>query len=241
MARSEDKTKQAIKDIKAAFPSSAGEMHFIRLDLSDMTTIKASVDQFRSREDKLHLLFNNAGVAFPEKGSKTKQGYELQLGVNCVGPFGLTKLLAPTLAAAAAASAPGAVRVVWVASSAAEQPSPRGVVERLAAVSAGQDSFAQYSTSKLGNYLHATEFAARHRGDGVVSVSLNPGNLDSDLWRTQGRFAHWLMRKTVLYPTVYGAYTCLFAALSPEITLENSGTYGRCPRQTRHGDERTQC
>lgn len=120
MARSDEKTRQAMGDIKTAEPQSTGELCFIRLDLSDLTTIKASADAFLARETQLHLLFNNAGVGYPEKGTTTKQGYELQLGVNCVGPYGLTESLAPTLVSTAQASTPGSVRVVWVSSSAAE-------------------------------------------------------------------------------------------------------------------------
>lgn len=44
----------------------------------------------------------------------------------------------------------------------------------------------KYGVSKAGNYLHATEFAKRYREDGIVSVPLNPGNLSSELYRSQG-------------------------------------------------------
>lgn len=87
MARSEDKTLAAMESIRADVPNSAGALHFIRLDLSDLASVKAAADAFLSREQKLHLLFNNAGVGYPEKGATTAQGHELQLGVNCIGPF----------------------------------------------------------------------------------------------------------------------------------------------------------
>jgi retinol dehydrogenase-12 len=62
----------------------------------------------------------------PPQGSKTKQGYELQLGTNDVAPFLFTKLLTPTLVKTAKESSPGSVRVVWVSSSVAEGASPKG-------------------------------------------------------------------------------------------------------------------
>jgi hypothetical protein len=37
----------------------------------------------------------------------------------------------------------------------------------------------------VGSYFHAVEFAKRYRADGVVSLSLDPGMLDSDLYRHQ--------------------------------------------------------
>ncbi|KAI1195136.1 hypothetical protein F5X97DRAFT_309092 [Nemania serpens] len=224
LARSEEKTKKAIESIKAAVPKSSGELVYLRLDLADLTTIKATVAQFLGRESQLHLLFNNAGVAFPAAGSKTAQGYPVEIGVNCVGTFALTRLLTPAIASTARASPPDSVRVVWVSSSAGEAFSPRNfvrTVERAEALSAKD----RYFGSKLGNFLHGAEYATRHRADGVVSVSLNPGALDSDLWREQPSFLRSLMRATLLHPPIYGAYTCLFAAFSSEITLENSGTY----------------
>lgn len=224
MARSKDKTLEAMDDIKLSVEKSTGELHFIKLDLSDIPSIKKSAEEFLARESQLHLLFNNAGVGYPEKGATTKQGYELQLGVNCVGPYGFTKLLAPTLAATAKVSPPASVRVVWVSSSAAESITPKAFIKALPHLDQ-QGAMDLYSISKLGNYLHATEFAARYRSEGVVSVSLNPGALDSDFWRSQGGLTTLLLRKTVLHPPVYGAYTNIFAGFSPEITLENSGTH----------------
>lgn len=236
LARSEEKTKKAIESIKAAVPKSSGQLTFLRLDLADLTTIKATVAQFLSRESQLHLLFNNAGVAFPAAGSKTAQGYPVEIGVNCIGAFALTQLLTPTIVSTAKASPPNSVRVIWVASNAAEAFSPKNFVqniERGNALSAKD----RYFGSKLGNFLHGAEYATRHKADGVVSVSLNPGALDSELWREQPSLVRSFLRATLLHPPVYGAYTCLFAAFSSEITLENSGTYGSCsplsPRSTR--------
>ncbi|KAK7959620.1 uncharacterized protein PG986_004474 [Apiospora aurea] len=223
MARSREKTLKARKDIEAAVPKSGGELIFLPLDLSDLTQVKKSVIAFLAREHQLHILFNNAGVGYPEKGSKTKQGYEPQLGVNCISTFAFTKLLTPTLVSTAKASPANSVRVVWVTSSAAEATSPQGFVENLPKVDK-MGAFEQYSISKLSNYFHATEFAARHRADGVLSLPLNPGNLDSEFWRTQGSLMTCILQKTHLYPPVFGAYTNLFAAFSPQVTLEKSGT-----------------
>jgi NAD(P)-dependent dehydrogenase (short-subunit alcohol dehydrogenase family) len=229
MARSEDKTNRAMASIKTATPKSDGEMVFVPLDLSDLSSVKKSADEFLRREQRLDILFNNAGVGYPGKGSKSRQGYELQLGVNCIGTFAFTKLLTPTLVSTAKTSPANTVRVVWVSSSASEAVSSNGFVEGLSQIEE-KGSFHQYCVSKLGGYLYGTEFAARYRADGVLSVPLNPGNLDSDFWRTRGPVLTWLLRRTVLNPSIYGAYTCLFAAFSPEVTLEKSGSYGEFGR-----------
>jgi NAD(P)-dependent dehydrogenase (short-subunit alcohol dehydrogenase family) len=237
MARSEEKTKTAIDSIKAAVPKSSGELIFLRLDLADLPSVKASAEEFLHKEQKLHALFNNAGVGYLEKGSKTKQGYELQLGVNCIGTFAFTKHVTPTLVSTAKTSLPNTVRVVWVSSSAAEALSPKGFVENLPRIEK-KGSFDQYCISKLGNYLHAAEFAARHKADGVLSMPLNPGNLDSDFWRTQGAAMTCILQKTLLYPPLFGAYTTLFAGFSPKVTLETSGHFSEYHKSFCHCSEK---
>ncbi|RKL11614.1 hypothetical protein BFJ71_g97 [Fusarium oxysporum] len=183
-ARTTTKNEKTRDEIKAAFPESRGELICIQLDLADLDSVQAAAAEFISREDKLHVLFNNAGVGFPEYGSKTKQGYELQLGVNCLGSFALTQRLTPVLVNTAKTSTPGTVRVVWASSTAAFWTSTKKYIERVKSINK-QSLFQQYAISKLGNYYHATEYAARHKSDGIISVPLNPGNLDSELWRTQ--------------------------------------------------------
>ena len=230
-ARSEEKAASAIESIKASCPSSEGALTFLKLDLADLTTIKASADEFLSKESKLHVLFNNAGVMRPPKGSVTAQGYELQLGVNNIGTFMFTKLLTPTLAQTAASESAGSVRIVWVSSIGAElaSHSPGGVpFDELDNYQHEKKwEFYLYGVSKAGNYLHAAEFARRHGDQGIVSVPLHPGNLDSDLYRTINPLISAVMRRVVLWPSVYGAYTELFGGLSPAVTMEKSGGWGK--------------
>jgi retinol dehydrogenase-12 len=117
------------------------------------------------------VLWNNAGVMVPPQGSKTKQGYELQLGTNNVAPFLFTKLLTPTLIKTAKIEPPGTVRVVWTSSSAAESFSPNGGVD-LGNLDYKTDKapWHKYGVSKAGNILHSKEYARRYGGDGIISV-----------------------------------------------------------------------
>jgi retinol dehydrogenase 12 len=86
----------------------------------------------------------------------------------------------------------------------------------------------RYAMSKAGNWSHAAEFAKRYKADGIVSIPLNPGNLTSDLYRDQGTM-FTLITKLLGYPVVNGAYTELFAGLSPKVTIEKSGDWGEQP------------
>ena len=170
-ARNSEKAATAINEIKAAFPQSKGELVFLKLDLDDLTTIKKSAEDFLAKEDRLDVLWNNAGVMFPPQGSKTKQGYELQLGTNNVAPFLFTKLLTPLLVKTAKSVPSDSVRVVWVSSSVAELGSPKhGVDLNNLDFKTDQSGWYKYGMSKAGNWYHATEFARRHKEDGIIST-----------------------------------------------------------------------
>ncbi|EEH37445.2 retinol dehydrogenase [Paracoccidioides lutzii Pb01] len=157
------------KDAKvyaAARSEDKGQLIFLPLNLSDLTTIKTSAKIFLSKEDKLHVLFNNAGVMTPPTGSKTVQGYELQLGVNAIAPFLFTKLLTPTLLSTAKTEPPNTVRVVWVSSVTMETGAPRSVgipLDKLDQLASTSPQYVNYAISKAGNYLYAVEFAKRYK------------------------------------------------------------------------------
>ncbi|CAK7208236.1 short-chain alcohol dehydrogenase [Sporothrix bragantina] len=249
--RSESKCQKAIDDIKTAVPSSSGALNYIHIDLGDLSSIKPAAEAFVAREDKLDVLFNNAGVMLPPAEQKTTvQGFDFQLGTNTVAPFLLTQLLTPTLKAAATPATPS--RVVWVASMAAELYSGKNGID-MATLPAGSKTYSPavtdpmmlYGNSKAGNYLHSCEYARRHRDDNIISVAANPGNLDSDLYRTIGgneqgkaqeekdvgkmsfvtRMGMRFFRSHMLHPPVYGAYTELFSGLSPDVTMAKSGSW----------------
>lgn len=230
LARSEEKTKAAIADIQKAVPNSTGSLHYIKLDLADLSTIKQTVQRFLESETKLHVLFNNAGVlSGAQKVELTPQGHEMHTGVNALGTFLLSRLLTPVLKSTASSEPAGTVRVVWASSSAAEMFAEEKVGIRPEALTpeaqGAQGGLQRYWSSKVANWAHATEYARRHQADGVVSVPLNPGNLQSDLYRDEG-FLFWIGAKLFMYPPLKGAYTELYAGLSPDVNISNTGCWG---------------
>ena len=163
--------------IKKLHPASEGKLEFLKLDLADLSTIKVSAEEFLAREKRLDVLWNNAGVMVPPKGSKTAQGYELQMGTNCLGSFLFTKLLTPALKSTAASSPSNSVRVCWAGSLTIDVGSPKGgiTMDESGAPVISSSQHTNYAMSKTGNYFFASEFGRRNAKDGIVSVvSLSP-------------------------------------------------------------------
>ncbi|KAH7305466.1 retinol dehydrogenase [Stachybotrys elegans] len=214
--RSKERADEAIADIKASYPRSQGQLLFLRLVLDDLSTIKEAANQFLSQETRLDVLWNNAGVMLPPEGSKTVQGYELQLGVNSIAHFLFVKLLTPLILETAKTTARNTVRVVWVSSMSADfVPNPCVNFENMD-YHIPEDNMTKYNRSKSGNLMHAAEFQRRYPDSGVVSVSLNPGLLKTPIGKNFGS-AQKLSVMLFGHHPKFGAYTELFAGLDPSI------------------------
>ncbi|KAL3466534.1 hypothetical protein BJX64DRAFT_250233 [Aspergillus heterothallicus] len=218
-ARNAKKLDDAIADVRAKHPDSKGNLVPLQLDLGDLSTIKKSADEFLAKETQLNVLWNNAGVMFPPEGARTAQGYEMQLGTNNVGPFLFTKLLYPILAQTAAAAPPNSVRVVWVASDAvAWAPRPAIDFDNMD-YRRNESARQKYGRSKAGTMLQAVELQRRAKGDGIVSVCLDPGISSTGLQRDMNRFMATAV-KLIGGKPITGAYTQLFAGLGSDLNTD---------------------
>jgi NAD(P)-dependent dehydrogenase (short-subunit alcohol dehydrogenase family) len=221
-ARSRDKAEAAMREIiRDGDPgTSRGSLVYLHLDLADLASVKEAATTFLAREKRLDVLFNNAGV-FPspttEPCPRTVQGYELCLGVNCLGHLLLAELLAPLLVATARARPTASVRVVWLSSFGLELNGAEDVGVDLGNLDYGVEKPAaeRYGISKAGVWALGVEFAGRYGNSGVVSLPVNPGNLKTELARHQG-WVIKLMMAVLCYPVSVGVCTLLFAGFSPE-------------------------
>ena len=239
--RSETKAQAAIKSIQASTPAAAqalvggsGSLHFLRLDLADLTTIKASAQAFLAAESRLDVIWHNAGVMVPPDGSVTAQGFDLQLGTNALGPWLFQSFLTPLCLETAALSdvQKNATRVVFVTSNAhAGGPAPDGVnwidldMKDRTGIKA---NILKYSQSKAMNVMHAHELTRRHHAQGLVAVSVHPGALSTNLQRDLPWFLNWFFRWFRHHPHE-GAITELYAGLSGDVgatMLEDGGVNG---------------
>ena len=94
--RNTDKANQAKNNILKAY--SKADLEVIPLDLSKLASVRAFATSYLDKYTTLDVLMNNAGVMVPPY-TETEDGFELQLGVNHLGHFLLTKLLMPAILA----------------------------------------------------------------------------------------------------------------------------------------------
>jgi NAD(P)-dependent dehydrogenase (short-subunit alcohol dehydrogenase family) len=219
----------AIKSITSKSPktSTSGQLKFLHLDLNDLEIVKAAAAKFAEQEPKLDVLWNNAGTGANavSPGQRTAQDFEPFIGFHCIATLLFTQLLLPQLRAAAAASPGGQTRVIWTSSGLAEAGSPPNGID-WKVIDKGTDKPMQnYGASKAGTWFISREFARRYKKDGIVSVCLNPGYLKTASFDGTPAAVMFIMNRVMLSEPIFGAYTELFAGLSPEVTLETSGAY----------------
>ncbi|KAF3916123.1 hypothetical protein AA313_de0201881 [Arthrobotrys entomopaga] len=230
VGRSEANGTTAVNLIKNEYPKSDGGIEFLRLDLSDLTTIKPAVEKFLRKEKRLDSVVHNAGVMAAPIDWRTAQGWDIQLGTNVLGPFVLQRHLQPILTDTAKFAPKDSVRVVFLSSISAHVAPPGGVdyasLESKGTLKlsmfAGVDSSLRYAQSKCANILMAKAYAQKFKDTGVIAVAPNPGNLKTDLTR-HNPIAGFLM-SFILYPPRYGALTELYSVASPEIDQSKNGS-----------------
>jgi NAD(P)-dependent dehydrogenase (short-subunit alcohol dehydrogenase family) len=236
---------QAIKAITSATPppKNPGTLKFLHLDLNDLNSVKAATSTFASRETKLHVLWNNAGTGAyrVSQGARTAQGLEAMVGMHCVATLLFTTLLIPQLRIAAAeepSSSNNSARVVWTSSIVTDQGSPTYGINLETLDTGSPDRVLNYAVSKAGSWMLSREMARRYGNEGIVSVAQNPGNVKGGSYEGTPAATMWFLNRFVLHAPACGAYTELYAGLSPDI---DNGTYiipwGRmrpddeCPRK----------
>ncbi|KAI1380258.1 NAD(P)-binding protein [Hypoxylon crocopeplum] len=213
-----------------------GILKFLHLDLGDLASVKQAALSFSERETRLDVLWNNAGIGAngAKFGDHTTQGFEILLGTHCIGALFFTELLYPKLKAAADADADasssesgpsGRTRVVWTSSALVDSAAPTDGIDFAALDTGLQDRMANYAMSKAGAWILGHEFARRHEEDGILAVVANPGNVKGGSYAGTPRALMAILNLTMLYKTIFGAYTQLYAGLSPELKWEHSGKY----------------
>lgn len=152
------------------------------LDLASLESVRNFASRVNESIKKIDILVNNAGVMRCPK-LLTKDGFEMQLGVNHLGHFYLTLLLLDKIKAAAPS------RVVNVSSTA----HLRGKINYADFNSEKEyDAADAYNQSKLANVLFTKELADRLKGTGVSVFSVHPGIVNTEITRHMGIANSWV-------------------------------------------------
>ncbi|KAH7374071.1 putative short-chain dehydrogenase [Cadophora sp. MPI-SDFR-AT-0126] len=225
-ARSTTRCEGAIDKIKTQTSGvkSSGKLESMVVDLADLRTVKGAIDEFLRRETRLDVLVHNAGVMTPPAGSKDKHGHDLEMGTNCLAPYLLTVLLEPILIHTAASSPSLSVRVVFVVSLLQLVPAGAMSFDSEGAPKVLPKAMDNYMQTKAGGTMLATEFAKRLGSNGILSVSVHPGLMRTELQRNMGVIGPAIMKLLFKGP-VYGAYSEMYAGFSPELEAKHNGGY----------------
>ncbi|MFZ9621868.1 MAG: SDR family NAD(P)-dependent oxidoreductase, partial [Prochlorococcaceae cyanobacterium] len=156
----------------AAVDRSEASLEVLELDLADLGSVRQAAEQLAARHSRLDLLLNNAGVMAPPR-TLTRQGFELQFGVNHLGHFDLTQRLLPLLLASAS---PRVVQVTSGAQYFGQLDFDDLQGERR------YDRWKAYGQSKLANVVLAQELQRRYPQ--LRSAAAHPGLARTNLQPT---------------------------------------------------------
>ncbi|MBV8985733.1 MAG: SDR family oxidoreductase [Acidimicrobiia bacterium] len=206
-ARSEEKARPVLDEL-------GGDADYLQLELGDLDSVRQCAKDFVARDEPLHGLINNAGLA-GQRGI-TDSGFELAFGTNHVGHFLFTNLLLDKLKESAPA------RIVNVSSQ--SHYDAKGIdYTAVRKPTKSITGMPEYAVSKLANVVHAQELARRLDGTGVTAYSLHPGVIASNVWRRVPWPFDALM-KLFMKSNEEGARTSVYCATSPDVA-NDSGKY----------------
>lgn len=217
-ARNKSKAEKAVNEIKKA--TSNDEIYSVICDLSDFASIRNCSEKIKKQFSSLDILINNAGVV-TDKLQFTKEGFELQIGVNHLGHFLLTTELLKMISAA------DDPRIINVSSNAHFNGKINFDTFKGDLGGRNFKGMAAYAQSKLANVLFTKELANRYPG--IMSHSLHPGvvrtniankNDNSRLWQTV-----WSLIKPFLLSPEKGAKTSIYLAQSKDAKEVNGQYY----------------
>ncbi len=204
------KGEDAVNEIQKTYNET--NIQIMELDLSDLSSVSQFAENFKHKYNKIDLLINNAGVMIPPY-SKTKDGFELQIGVNHLGHFALTSQLFDLIKTTDHSG------IVNVSSIAHKQ----GIIDFNDINSEKKyKKMKAYGQSKLANLLFTFELNRKiKKADlSVLSVAAHPGWTHTNLSRHIG-FSDFISPVFAQKQSM-GALPILYAAVAEDV---NSGDY----------------
>ena len=215
--RNESKAQEAVTDIKTTTKNKA--IHYLLCDLASFESVKNCAAAYRQQFGQLDILINNAGLV-TDKLQFTKDGFELQIGVNHLGHFLLTTQLIDLLEKSAEP------RVINVSSKAHYNGKINFNSFKGELGAEKYKGMLAYAQSKLANILFTKELVRRYPT--ICSHSLHPGVVGTKIANKNNNKKSWRIAWTLFSPfmlnTSKGAKTAIFLATSSE-ALKTNGKY----------------
>ncbi|CAL9336984.1 SDR family oxidoreductase [Streptomyces sp. enrichment culture] len=173
--RNPAKGQAVIERIKSAHPGA--QVSTRALDLSSLDSVENLAGALNDEDRPIHLLVNNAGIMEPPGRQETKDGFELQFGVNHLAHFALVAGLFPLLRK-------GGARVTSQTSISANMGGINWDDLQWRNKYKGRGA---YSQSKIAQLLFAMELDRRSRsyGWGISSNACHPGVTPTNLLAAQ--------------------------------------------------------
>ncbi len=220
--RNLEKGEEARQKILQMSPAQTPEVW--HLDLSNLKSVEEFSLKYKSSFKSLDLLINNAGLmAIPH--ALTKDGFEMQFGVNYLGHFALTSHMWPLLLESTYA------RIVNVSS----------LAHRIGSIrfddphwEKDYSKWGAYGMSKLANLLFTIELGRRLNTSSVdmITAAAHPGYANTELQAKGAKMkgsrlgagSFNLVNRIVAQSAEKGALPSLFAATATDV--EQGGYYG---------------
>jgi len=220
--RNAEKSAAAVAELKAEFGESA-EVSFVRMDLSDLASVRKAAAEVLATVPRIDALVCNAAIAQVPARKLTVDGFESQLGTNHYGHFVLCGMLFDRIEESAG-------RIVVVAS--------LGYKLGLRTIQFDDMNWEKsysanpaYSQSKLAQMMFAYELQDRIKAANrnVEVYVCHPGSSATSLISTSGglatRLVWWLMTKSPMVQTAEkGAYPEVMCATQDG--LQQRALYG---------------
>jgi len=199
--------------------------------LSSLESVRTFADAMKTELESLYALVNNAGV-FWCPYLLTKDGYEMNFGVNHLGHFLLTLLLLPLLR-----REKDGARIVTVASMMCMFGDLK--FDDLYFVRRGYNFVRAYSDSKLANVLFTRELSKRLKHTNVKTYCVNPGTVYTDIGR-DSFFMGSLVYRVFCRPLTWllfkdawgGAQTSVYCVCAQGVEGESGMMYSDCKQRS---------
>jgi NAD(P)-dependent dehydrogenase (short-subunit alcohol dehydrogenase family) len=203
------------EDARARIEASAarGPVQVGMCDLSRLESVREFAQRFGAEAGRLDILVHNAGVLTPQR-EVSADDIEMTLATNVVGPFLLTGLLLPLLAA----SAPS--RVINVSSGG--MYTQKLAADDLQFEHGNFDGTTAYARTRRAQVVLTQLWAQRLSGTGVVVHCMHPGWADTPGLRASlPRF--YRATKFLLRTPAEGADTIVWLGAAPQAAARSGG------------------